>query len=352
MAIGLQAHCNLNVHSRSYSSAAPSCSARVQCRQQRSRQQLRSSQQLPSSQTQVAGQPLLLQLPTRAQRCSRLTAQAAATDAEVAVGDTYEVFLTKPLGIRFARGNDGKAYIVGADAAVGSSDNRISIGDRIEEVSASFGDEVWEARNFGQVIYAIKTRNGQVYLKLLKRDGDLDILQDEELDDTERRFKTERGGGNYGEGTKELQARNYEKRKEAEAVRESQFNDALKLFSDKKLEEALIEFENVLAMEPKNYVGDNFSRITQIYRVTQYNIACCYSAMGQVDAGMDALADALNSGFDQFKVVRTDPNLKALRADPRFEKLIDQYDEPVFNTGALKALRGVFSFGKKEEKNY
>lgn len=49
---------------------------------------------------QVAGQPLQLQLPTRAQRCSRLTAQAAATDAEVAVGDTYEVFLTKPLGIR------------------------------------------------------------------------------------------------------------------------------------------------------------------------------------------------------------------------------------------------------------
>ena len=35
-------------------------------------------------------------------------------------------------------------------------------------------------------------------------------------------------------------------------------------------------------MEPKNYVGDNFSRITEIYRVTQYNIACCYAAMGSV----------------------------------------------------------------------
>ncbi len=37
----------------------------------------------------------------------------------------------------------------------------------------------------------------------------------------------------------------------------------------------------MLALEPKNYVGDDFSRITQIYRVTQYNIACCYAAMGQ-----------------------------------------------------------------------
>ena len=46
--------------------------------------------------------------------------------------------------------------------------------------------------------------------------------------------------------------------------------------------QALIEFENVLAMEPKNYVGDDFSRVTQTYRVTQYNIACCYAAMGQV----------------------------------------------------------------------
>lgn len=36
--------------------------------------------------------------------------------------------------------------------------------------------------------------------------------------------------------------------------------------------QALIDFENVLSMEPKNYLGDDFSRVTQIYRVTQYNI--------------------------------------------------------------------------------
>jgi len=97
----------------------------------------------------------------------------------------------------------------------------------------------------------------------------------------------------------------------------------------------------------------------------------------QVDAGIEALQDALRSGFDQYKVrtatshvdsaasaivhcgmtctpgradqisvitsrhylsqvVREDPNLKKLRDDPRFDKTIDEYDEPVFNTGALK----------------
>ena len=45
-------------------------------------------------------------------------------------------------------------------------------------------------------------------------------------------------------------------------------------------------FEEVLGMEPPNYLGDDFSRITQIYRVSQYNIACCYSAMNQVSACM------------------------------------------------------------------
>lgn len=48
--------------------------------------------------------------------------------------------------------------------------------------------------------------------------------------------------------------------------------------------QALIDFEEVISMEPKNYLGDDFSRITQIYRVAQYNVACCYSAINQVRA--------------------------------------------------------------------
>ncbi len=48
--------------------------------------------------------------------------------------------------------------------------------------------------------------------------------------------------------------------------------------------QALVDFEEVLGMEPPNYVGDDFSRVTQIYRVTQYNISCCYSAMNQVNS--------------------------------------------------------------------
>ena len=35
-------------------------------------------------------------------------------------------------------------------------------------------------------------------------------------------------------------------------------------------------------MEPKNFKGEDLSRVTQVYRVAQYNIACCYSSINQV----------------------------------------------------------------------
>lgn len=56
----------------------------------------------------------------------------------------------------------------------------------------------------------------------------------------------------------------------------------------------------------------------------------------QVDAGLEALEEALASGFEQFNKVRTDPNLEALRKSPKYKSLIDSYDEPVLNDNAIK----------------
>jgi hypothetical protein len=74
----------------------------------------------------------------------------------------------------------------------------------------------------------------------------------------------------------------------------------------------------------------------QVYRVTQYNVACCYATLGQVDAGLEALRLALASGFEDYPKVRQDPNLAGLRSSPKFKQLIDQYDEPLLNEGAIK----------------
>jgi hypothetical protein len=69
----------------------------------------------------------------------------------VPAGETYEVFLQKPLGIRFARGRDGEAYVARSDPALGNTDPRVTPGDKLVQVSASFGADVWDAKNFGQV---------------------------------------------------------------------------------------------------------------------------------------------------------------------------------------------------------
>ena len=60
----------------------------------------------------------------------------------------------------------------------------------------------------------------------------------------------------------------------------------------------------MLALEPKNYLGDDFSRVTQIYRVTQYNIACCYSMLGQEESGLEALNAGLAAGVCGWMGVR------------------------------------------------
>eukprot|EP00471_Norrisiella_sphaerica_P004673 CAMPEP_0184487546 /NCGR_PEP_ID=MMETSP0113_2-20130426/10186_1 /TAXON_ID=91329 /ORGANISM="Norrisiella sphaerica, Strain BC52" /LENGTH=265 /DNA_ID=CAMNT_0026869901 /DNA_START=245 /DNA_END=1042 /DNA_ORIENTATION=+ len=261
------------------------------------------------------------------------------------VGDKYEVNLEKPIGISFARGNDGKAYVIGIDPRKGNIDEKVEVGDKMVELSASFGDDVWEAGNFGQIMYAIKTRVGGLYFKFEKRDGDMSFL---EFDNKDGEFRKERAGGNYGAGTREVQMRNYITSKENERRRNEVFNNGLEDYQNGNYQDAIYKFEDVLGMEPPNYVGDNFARITPMYEVASYNIACCYSKMKRFDVCLESLNDALNAGFDDYEKIRTADGLKELReAMPeKFNRLVDRYDEPVFDPKLVEGFKNFFGFGK------
>ncbi|GBF94159.1 hypothetical protein Rsub_07146 [Raphidocelis subcapitata] len=219
----------------------------------------------------------------------RTVAQAGAATEEF-----VELDLPKPLGLKFARGNDGGAYVIKNDPALGNTDPRIQPGDKVVQISASFGSDIWDAQNFGQIMYAIRTRNGDVYLKIKRNFGDM---------------------------------------------------------SAPSPQGALVDFENVAALEPRNFVGDSGARVTPIMPVTLYNIACAYSMVGSMDEGLKALEKALSLGFEDYGKVRSDPNLKRLRDESgaRFEELVNSYDEPVINMEAIKATFGVF--GKLFSKN-
>ena len=62
------------------------------------------------------------------------------------------------------------------------------------------------------------------------------LRQEEEMTDAERRFKSERAGGNYSAGTKEMQEKKYIERKEAERKRRELFYDALAMYKAADLE--------------------------------------------------------------------------------------------------------------------
>ena len=76
--------------------------------------------------------------------------------------------------------------------------------------------------------------------------------------------------------------------------------DALAEFRDGKVDSALVQFEEVKGLEPEKYMGDSFERVSRIYVVTLYNIACCYAALKVADAGLEALDECMRCGFDDF----------------------------------------------------
>lgn len=274
--------------------------------------------------------------------------ESVSPAAAAGLDEIVEVVLEKPLGLKFIRGNDGGAYVGVNDPKLGNTDPTLEIGDKILEVSASFGDDVWEAKNFGQVVFAIRTRNGGVYLKIQRKFGDLSALQEEETTEAEKMWRREQAGGNVGVGTREIQMRNYEDRKKNEKERLELFSGALAKFKSGEVESALIDFENVISLEPKKYIGDDFARVSDICMFSHYNVACCYSALDKADAGLESLDAALLSGFDDYKKIRSDPNLENLRKSEGFTTLINKYDEPLLNENAVKVLKGIFSFGKKD----
>ncbi|KAG2433687.1 hypothetical protein HXX76_008057 [Chlamydomonas incerta] len=59
-----------------------------------------------------------------------------------------------------------------------------------------------------------------------------------------------------------------------------------------------------------------------------FNIACCQAQLGDVRAGLVALAGCLELGYDDFAQLRTDPDLTPLRADERFEGLMKRFEKP------------------------
>ena len=246
--------------------------------------------------------------------------------------EEYEVELQQPYGLKFAKGRDGGTYI-DAIAPGGFADKTglFTVGDRVIATSAVFGTEIWPAAEYGRTMYTIRQRIGPLLMKMQKRYGKTDSFG--ELTEKEI-IRAERNSGVVSNKVREIQLQNALRLKEQKARRENDLRQGLRLYKNAKYEEALEKFESVLGSKP---TPDEAS-------VASYNVACCYSQLNQLKAGLAALEDALEAGFEDFKRVRTDPDLSNLRTLEEFEPLVKRFDESFINENAINAIKSLFGF--------
>ncbi|KAL1193003.1 Protein MET1 [Cardamine amara subsp. amara] len=263
------------------------------------------------------------------------TAKTEGEGEEEEKYERYEVEVEQPYGLKFRKGRDGGTYI---DAILpgGSADKtgKFTVGDRVIATSAVFGTEIWPAAEYGRTMYTIRQRIGPLLMQMEKRNGNVD--DSGELTEKEI-IRAERNAGFISSRLREIQMQNYLRKKELKAQREKDLREGLQFSKNGKYEEALERFESVLGSKP---TPDEAS-------VASYNVACCYSKLNQVQAGLSALEEALKSGYEDFKRIRTDPDLENIRKWEDFDPLLKQFDESFINEGAINAIKSLFGFNKK-----
>lgn len=249
--------------------------------------------------------------------------------------ETYEIEVEQPYGLKFRKGRDGGTYI---DAILpgGFADKtgKFTVGDRVIATSAVFGTEIWPAAEYGRTMYTIRQRIGPLLMQMEKRYGKVD--DSGELTEKEI-IRAERNAGFISSRLREIQMQNYLRKKELKAQREKDLREGLQFSKNGKYEEALERFESVLGSKP---TPDEAS-------ISSYNVACCYSKLNQVQAGLSALEEALKSGYEDFKRIRSDPDLENIRKSEAFDPLMKQFDESFINESAINAIKSLFGFNKK-----
>ncbi|KAL4591268.1 hypothetical protein LXL04_004226 [Taraxacum kok-saghyz] len=263
----------------------------------------------------------------------RASAENGAAEEEEKY-EEYEVELDQPYGLRFAKGRDGGTYI-DAIAPGGNADKTklFTVGDKVVATSAVFGTEMWPAAEYGRTMYTIRQRIGPLLMKMEKRYGKMD--DDSKLTEKEI-IRAERNSGIVSGKLREIQMQNYLRKKEQKETRTRELREGLQLYKSGKYEEALEKFESVLGSKPE--INES--------SVASYNVACCYSKLNQIQAGLSALEDAMQAGFEDFKRIRADPDLENIRKSEGFESLMKKFDESFINENALNAIKSLFGFGK------
>ena len=131
------------------------------------------------------------------------------------------------------------------------------------------------------------------------------------------------------------------------------------LLDEGKLEAAIRTFRGVLEREPDHpaawyYLGYALhvsgrldealdahiraSKYERTCRVATYNAACALALLGRKEEAFEWLQDAIDKGFDNRRLLRTDPDLNSLRSDPRYARMLPPSPEEELFEGDVRVL--------------
>lgn len=64
------------------------------------------------------------------------------------------------------------------------------------------------------------------------------------------------------------------------------------------------------------------SRVCPADPLSWYNLGCSFSLVGRKEEAIEALGKSLEVGYDDYDWMKRDPDLAAVRDDPRFESML------------------------------
>lgn len=113
------------------------------------------------------------------------------------------------------------------------------------------------------------------------------------------------------------------------------------LVTDGKIEEAIVIYREAYAADPDNnfmaytvaqlsYQIKDYKMAIKYYEILApngnptvlYNLACSYALAGKKRKAIKALKQAVDNGFNQVSLMRTDPDLESIRDHKKFESIV------------------------------
>ena len=120
----------------------------------------------------------------------------------------------------------------------------------------------------------------------------------------------------YNEGNIFLKQNNWE-----EAIS----NYTMALRHNKNFDEAYINLSTAYLIGKQFQASletlNTLQSINPKHPLLHYNLACYYAITGNTIMGIKSLTLAVDNGFNNLQTLKTDPDLKNLRSDPRFKEL-------------------------------